>query len=656
MITRLLIANRGEIACRIARTCTRLGITPITIYSPHDRNLPHAKDVKESYEVESYLSIEEILRVAKESEAEAIHPGYGFLSENSAFAQAVQEAGILFIGPSPGAITLMGDKVRARECAEMCEVAVVPGVTLSGETGGALLEKVEFIGYPLLIKAAGGGGGRGMRKVYAPDALEEQLKAASREAGTFFGKAEVFIEKLIEYPRHIEVQGLGDQYGNVLCLSDRDCSMQRSHQKVIEEAPAPELPSEIREKLYQWTTRIFQKAQYCGAGTAEFLYDRKGDVYFLEVNSRLQVEHPVTEEVLGVDLVELQIRVAEGLDLSKAGVRTSPRSASIEVRLCAEDPALHFKPSTGLIHELDVPSRRGVRFDTGFDAGNRVTHYYDSLLGKIIATAPTRDEALNLLIHTLKETKVGGLSTNLPYLLTLLESREFREVDHHVQLAETFLPSAKEVAKQRALMASAAVLEAVVPSDGSSPWSSLVLFRNAGVGEEKRFAEIEGELFEVHVRCEGGCYPIRTFHLKSLKEKEEFEFCLTRPKREGQKLSFLLDGHTEWIEKSGESWILSSRGGFSYRPSRPILTRGGDGASDAQTRVKANLPGKILEVKISLGDTVRKGDVLAVLESMKMEHPIASPMEGKVVAVSANAGAVVEGSAILFEIDPKAAD
>lgn len=654
MITRLLIANRGEIACRIVRTCTRLGITPITIYSVHDAHLPHAIDVTDSYQVESYLSIEEILRVAKESEAQAIHPGYGFLSENSTFAQAVTDAGIIFIGPSPSAITLMGDKVRARECAIKCDVPVVPGVNLSGETGSNLQERVQEVGYPLLIKAAGGGGGRGMRKVYTPETLEEQLKAASREAGTFFGKAEVFIEKLVENPRHIEVQGLGDKYGNVLCLSDRDCSMQRSHQKVIEEAPAPDLPQEVREKLYQWTTKIFQSSEYCGAGTAEFLYDRQGNVYFLEVNSRLQVEHPVTEEVLGLDLVELQIRVAEGRNLAEFPVSTSPRCASIEIRLCAEDPAQHFKPSTGVIQELSVPRNRGIRFDTGFGAGNRVTHYYDSLLGKIIATAPTRDEALSLLIHTLKGTRISGLTTNLPYLLTLLSSREFTAVDHHVQLAESFLPSNEQVLEERALIAGAVVVEKMLNGKAGSPWESLVLFRNAGAGEERQFLEIEGSLFEVVLTPTSAGYSAQVYQLRSPTERDKLTFLVARPEFRDGRLVFFHNGHEEWCERTGEDWILSSRGGFSYTQSRPFLTRGGESTGTSHGRVKASLPGKILEVKISLGDIVKKGDVLAVLESMKMEHPIASPLEGTVTSIGAEAGAVVDGSAILFEIEPKA--
>ena len=400
-IRKLLVANRGEIAVRVFRTCRELGIATVGVVAPDDRGALHARAADETVEISSYLDSEEHIRAAKEAGASAIHPGYGFLAENPDFAEAVESAGLVFVGPSPAALRAGGDKLEAKRIAREAGVPVVP----QGEP--------EELGYPLVIKAAAGGGGRGMRVVRAPDELEEALAAARREAASAFGDDRVFAERYLERPRHVEIQLLADVHGNVVALGERECSIQRRHQKVLEESPSPALDAALRAEMSEAAVAFARAVGYRSAGTAEFMLDGR-DFYFLELNGRIQVEHPVTELVTGVDLVEQQIRIADGESLV---ARHKTSGHAVEVRLYAEDPRT-FLPQTGQITRLRLP--QGIRVDAGVEEGDDVGLSYDPMIAKLVSHAPTRAEALNRLAAALRETEVEGVTTNLPFLRWLV--------------------------------------------------------------------------------------------------------------------------------------------------------------------------------------------------------------------------------------------
>jgi len=440
-IRRLLVANRGEIAVRIQRTAQRLGITTIAIYSEVDRYAPHVEMANERYflggntPAETYLNIEKILAIAREAKADAIHPGYGFLSENPAFAKAVTEAGIVFIGPSAQAMEVLGNKVAAKRLAQSVEVPLVPG-TASAVGGEEALRAAEAIGFPLLIKAAAGGGGKGMRKVLYPADFPEALERAQSEAQSAFGDPSVFLEKYIEKPRHVEIQILADLHGNAVYLFERDCSIQRRHQKVIEEAPAPNLSPQTRAAMGEAALRLIRAANYTQAGTVEFIVDAEERFYFLEVNTRLQVEHPVTEMITGLDLVEWQIRIAQGepLDFSQADL--SPRGHALEARLYAEDPRNNFLPSTGLLYKYQLPTQPHLRIDNGYEEGGLVPLYYDPLLAKVISWGETRDEAITRLQNAMRDSIVIGVEHNIDFIQFVLAHPAFRQAHMHTHFVE----------------------------------------------------------------------------------------------------------------------------------------------------------------------------------------------------------------------------
>lgn len=440
-IRKLLVANRGEIAVRIQRTAQRLGLTTIAIYSEVDRYALHVEMANERYflggntPAETYLNIEKILAIAREAGADAIHPGYGFLSENPVFARAVTEAGIIFIGPSAQAMELLGNKVAAKRLAQSVGVPLVPG-TASAVSGEEALRAAQEIGFPLLIKAAAGGGGKGMRKVLRPEDFTEALQRAQSEALSAFGDPSVFLEKYIEKPRHVEIQILADLHGNAVYLFERDCSVQRRHQKVIEEAPAPKLSSQTRSAMGEAALRLIRAANYTQAGTVEFIVDAEERFYFLEVNTRLQVEHPVTEMITGIDLVEWQIRIAQGEPLGFSQTDLSPRGHAIEARLYAEDPRNNFLPSTGLLYKYQLPSHPHLRIDNGYEEGGIVPLYYDPLLAKIISWAETREEAIARLQKALQESVVIGVEHNIDFIQFVLSHPVFRQAQMHTHFVE----------------------------------------------------------------------------------------------------------------------------------------------------------------------------------------------------------------------------
>jgi acetyl/propionyl-CoA carboxylase alpha subunit len=441
MIKRLLVANRGEIAVRVMRTAREMGIETVAVYSDADRDAMHvqmadrAVHIGESEPGKSYLSIEKIIDAARETSADAIHPGYGFLSERAEFAEACAEAGITFVGPSATAMRRLGAKIDAKQIAVAASVPVVPGMFEPGASDAQLKEAATKIGYPVLLKASAGGGGRGMRAVRNEAEFDDQIKLAREESIKAFGDGAMMVEKLVEQPRHIEVQILSDTHGNVACLFERECSIQRRHQKIIEEAPSPVMTDELWARMKAAAESLIRKAEYVGAGTVEFMTDFDArEFFFLEVNARLQVEHPVTEAITGLDLVRQQLLIADGKPMEvspalMAGDRTAIRGHAIEARLVAEDPGAGFLPSVGKLLGWAEPSGLGVRFDTGFGAGREISRFYDSLIAKLIVHAETRDAAIAKLEMALEDTHILGVKTNIAYILDVIRSEEFRAGD-----------------------------------------------------------------------------------------------------------------------------------------------------------------------------------------------------------------------------------
>jgi acetyl-CoA carboxylase biotin carboxylase subunit len=447
MFHKVLIANRGEIALRVIRACRELGIRTVAVYSEADGRAPHVREADEAVLIgpspspESYLRGDRIIEAARRVGAEAIHPGYGFLSEREPFARAVRDAGLVFVGPPPEAIAAMGSKTAARQLAIAAGVPVVPGTTEPLRDLDEARETAARFGYPVLLKAAAGGGGKGMRVVRAPDELPALLEAARREAKNAFGDDAVYVEKYIVGPRHVEIQVLGDTYGTMLSLGERECSIQRRHQKMIEEAPSVAVTPELRRRMGETAVRAARAAGYVNAGTCEFLLDRDGNFYFLEMNTRLQVEHPVTELVTGIDLVEWQLRIAAGERLPFCQDEIVPRGWAIECRITSEDPANNFLPSTGGITYLRVPGGPGVRWDGGIGIGSEVSLYYDPMLAKLIVWAPTREAAIARMHRALLELTVEGVETSRDFHLRVMEDEEFRRGEIEIQWLERRLPS-----------------------------------------------------------------------------------------------------------------------------------------------------------------------------------------------------------------------
>ena len=476
MFSKVLIANRGEIALRVIRACRELGVRSVAVYSDADARAPHVRAADEAYRIgpapsaESYLVGERIIDVARHAGAEAIHPGYGFLSEREWFARAVRDAGLVFIGPPAAAIAAMGSKTAARQLAIAAGVPVVPGTTEPLRDEREAHEVAERFGYPVLLKAAAGGGGKGMRVVHGPDMLGSSLATARREAKGAFGDDAVYVEKYIVGPRHVEIQVLGDSHGTMLSLNERECSVQRRHQKMIEEAPSIAVTPDLRRRMGDTAVRAASAAGYVNAGTCEFLLDRDGQFYFLEMNTRLQVEHPVTELVTGIDLVQWQLRIAAGERLPFVQDEILPHGWAMECRITSEDAANGFLPSTGRVSYLHLPAGPGVRWDGGIEVGSDVTLYYDPMLAKLIVWAPTRELAIARMRRALDELVIEGVETSRDFHLRVMDDDEFRRGAIEIQWLERRLPSlldADAPAELRQIAAIAAVL--IAERDRTSP-------------------------------------------------------------------------------------------------------------------------------------------------------------------------------------------
>ena len=491
LVKKILIANRGEIACRIMRTCRRMGISTVSLYTTDERELPHAQESDQSYDLgtgnlqETYLNGDKVIDLALKAGAEGIHPGYGFLSENGGFAEKVHQSGLIFIGPAPATVKLMGDKKTSKTMVEKLGVPILPGYHGDKQTLATLQKEAKRIGFPLLLKAAAGGGGKGMRIVSDQDSFCSAWESAQREAQNAFGDSQIILEKYIAHPRHIEVQILCDSQGNALHLFERECSIQRRYQKIVEESPSPALSDQQRQNLYDSALSIARHIQYEGAGTVEFILDEKGQHYFLEMNTRLQVEHPVTEMIAGLDLVQQQIHVARGEALTIKQENIRSRGHAIEVRLCAENPDHHFFPTDGTLAKVGPLKQINCRLDSGYRDGNTVTTDFDSLLAKLIAWGETRREAIDTLSSSLNDVPFLGLTTNRDYLKRILAHPQFLQGnfstafvrDHEKELAPT------QLSPRQKSLATAAFLFSEKPTSShrtkhQTCWDHLSGFRN----------------------------------------------------------------------------------------------------------------------------------------------------------------------------------
>ena len=642
MFSKILIANRGEIACRVISTCKRLGIKTVAIYSDIDRASQHTLMADESYLIPgedpniSYLSSHEIITIAKQTNSEAIHPGYGFLSENAEFAKIVEESGIVFIGPSSDAIATMGLKDRAKSLMEKVGVPVVPGYHAKEQNN--LEEIATNIGFPLIIKAIAGGGGRGMRLVDKPDEFQNLLSEAKSEALKFFGNDRVIIEKYIQKPRHIEVQVFGD--GNrVIALFERDCSLQRRHQKIIEEAPAPGISSVMRKALCDAAIKTAEAVSYKGAGTVEFIVDTSSGLsenkfYFLEMNTRLQVEHSVTEAILKLDLVEWQLRVAFGGELPLRQDELKIQGHAIEARIYAEDVQSGFLPDSGTIEKIVYPEN--VRIDTGISEGDKISTYYDPMILKITAFADSRPLVIEALKRALLETHIMGVKTNLDFLNRLLNLSEFSNESFDTGLIGSNikkLVGLRTPTTQVLALASIGIL-GLSNLNNTSFLTGFTLWEN--LRKLVKFSNSQEE-FLTEVECLGGT----RFLVKVEKNIHEINYENNGWTIDGKNTEFLY-----WQSKSDFSIISKFKYDFQIKD---LLTVSSDNSDDDHL-VIAPMPGQISEIYVNEGDSVLKGDRLVVLESMKMEHAISANMSGKIETILVSKGQKVDNRELLLRV------
>jgi 3-methylcrotonyl-CoA carboxylase alpha subunit len=660
MFDKILIANRGEIACRIIRTARRLGIRTVAVYSEADAAALHVAMADEAFPIgppparDSYLRIDRLIEAARRSGAAAIHPGYGFLSENADFAAACADAGLVFIGPPAAAIRAMGSKAAAKALMEKAGVPLVPGYHGEAQDERPLVAAAERIGYPVLIKASAGGGGRGMRVVETAGAFAAALASAKREAKAAFGDDRVLIEKYLTRPRHIEIQVFADRQGNTIHLFERDCSIQRRHQKVVEEAPAPGMSEKRRRAMGEAAVAAARAVGYVGAGTVEFIVDGAG-FYFMEMNTRIQVEHPVTEMVTGLDLVEWQFRVAAGESLPRAQKEIELQGHAVEARLYAEDPARDFLPATGRLRRLAAPEGKGayLRIETGVREGNAVSVYYDPMIAKVIAWGRDRADALRRLGEALADYRIAGLATNRDFLIRLMRHPAFGagEIDtgfierHRHDLIPPPAPAPRRVlaAASLALLGEqqrAAAAAGARSGDPHSPWIRRDFWRlNGDTYHDMRWRDGESErLVRAHHR--GARYQLDIDGEPSLAD--------ARALADGD-LELRLDGTKSALGVSrhgAEVTVIADDGTWCLLHIDPSAPRTAEDVAGG--RLTAPMPGKVAQVLAAAGAAVKRGQALMVLEAMKMEHTIAAPADGTVERVNFAPGDLVEEGAELI--------
>jgi propionyl-CoA carboxylase alpha chain len=651
-IRTLLVANRGEIAVRVIRTARAMGIGTVAVFSDADENAPFVTQSDRAVRLpgvtpaETYLRGDLIIAAALRTGADAIHPGYGFLSENAEFAQDVADAGLVFVGPTPAAIIAMGSKIRAKEMMAASGVPILPGVTVTGDTTD-LAGQVASIGYPLLVKASAGGGGRGMRIVESESELLEAVASARREAGSAFGDDTVFVEKYVRAPRHVEVQIFGDTHGNVVSLFERDCSIQRRYQKVIEESPSPVVTPELRARLGDAAVAAGKALDYVGAGTVEFILDPQGDFHFLEVNTRLQVEHPVTELVTGLDLVRLQLLVAQGAELPEEALTATITGHAIEVRLYAEDPAAGFLPTSGTLRDFSIPQT--VRADSGFVAGDTVSIHYDPMLAKVIAWAPTRTEAALTLAGALRHSRIHGVRTNRDLLVGILGEAEFlagrtdtaylerhpiEELDSSPSPADIRLAATAATFALRDAQRGDAVVQTAVRAGWRNVRSQPSVVALAEPDGQEHVVRYTGEGAQTSVGIDGE--PAEPVTGSILGSTDGVRRVVLETEGLRQELSVRITGNLVDID--------GPFGGTELALIDPLPL---PGSTQAAGSLSAPMPGTVVRVEVEAGGAVSAGQAIVVLEAMKMEHAVRAPQDGIAESILVAVGDQVEVGQVL---------
>ena len=653
----LLVANRGEIACRVIRTARRLGLRTVAVYSDADAAALHVRMAEAALRIgpapapQSYLSIEAILQAAKAAGADAIHPGYGFLSENARFAAACRAAGLAFVGPPAEAIAAMGDKAAAKARMAAAGVPVVPGYHGEDQSDERLLREARALGWPVLLKPAAGGGGKGMRVVREAAQFPSALEAARREAQAAFGDARLLLERYVERPRHVEVQVFGDRFGGVVHLYERDCSVQRRHQKIVEETPAPGLEAGLRERILAAGVAAARAIGYVGAGTVEFLVSPEGEFWFMEMNTRLQVEHPVTEAVTGVDLVEWQLRIAAGEALPREQAQIRSEGHAIEARLYAEVPERGFLPSTGRLSHLEFPpAEPGLRVDRGVEAGSEITPWYDPMIAKLVAHGGTREEARRRLAAALARTEIVGVETNRRFLVRLLESDDFAsghidtglvERNGEILLAPPTPPPVQVLAAaayaQLAREACAARKAAGARGDPHSPWTATDGWRLDGRAHQHLAFDCAGHRHEIELRFDGGALTLVHEGVEVVFSGEEHDGRLyLRLGERSDHARAVLEAGAWHVFYDGEHWRLV--------PAELVE----DVQEESAPTLAAPMPSRVVKLLVAEGARVEKGAPLVVLEAMKMEHTVTAPHAGRVRQLRYREGdQVPEGAEIL---------
>ena len=664
MFAKILIANRGEIALRVIQTCRRLGIRTVAVYSEADSRSRHVLEADESVSIgparagDSYLVKEKIIAAALDHQCQAIHPGYGFLSENAGFAEQVVQSGLAFIGPPASAIALLGDKIASKTLAVQCGIPVVPGPQQPLSDPEELLALAEDLGFPVLLKPAAGGGGKGMRVAHSREELVEALRLAREETRKAFGDDRIFLERFITDPRHIEMQILADQQGNVVYLGERECSIQRRYQKILEESPSPALDDSRRRELGEMSCRLARSAGYTNAGTVEFIFDGDGRFYYLEMNTRLQVEHPVTEMITGLDLVELQLRIAAGEPLPFTQEEVQRRGWAMEARICAEDPARGFLPATGLITRYALPRGKNIRVDSGIGAGTFISPFYDSLLAKVITWGETRQEAIQTLIRALNIYHIEGITTNIDFVNAVLNHPAYQEgalstrfIDRHFQEGQVDVPPPMQ---QLQYMVMAANLvhhnRQNVVRDSLKPLGPQVGVTHAPKAFHDYVVKTDNEVFQVRlegdptarrwdIQVDGRSFEVITpefeYYRRRLKLKIDGGYHYFRLQYRGNYIGAAFCGITRILEiYSPREWAMAR---YMPKPRQEEIARA----------LVCPMPGLVVDIRVKKDDRVFRGQDLVSIESMKMESYVASPCDGVVAEVKVQPGQAVESGDIL---------
>ncbi len=669
MFKKILIANRGEIAIRIIRTCNRLGINTVAVYSDADSRSLHRHLADEAVYIgpspsqQSYLVIDKIIQAAKSTGCEAIHPGYGFLSEKAEFARAIQEAGLALIGPPVEAIDVMGDKITSKELAKNAGVPVIPGHIEAIRDEAEALKVAEEVGYPVLLKPAAGGGGKGMRIVRKPGDMKEALAASRQETQKAFNDTRVFVERYIEQPRHIEIQVLADSHGNVIHLGERECSIQRRYQKVIEESPSPGVSADLRQRMGKAACDLARQANYVNAGTVEFVMDAQQNFYFLEMNTRLQVEHPITEMVTGLDLVEWQLRIASGepLPFDQRAIKFS--GWAIEARICAEEPTRGFIPSTGMITRYFAPRGAGIRVDSGVNVGGKIDVFYDSMLAKLICHGKTREDARRGLVEALNGYHIEGVSTNIDFVTRVLCLPEFAEGNLHTGFIDQHFEGGR------------AKLSPPVQHLRLTAMAATLIYHTRTVAVRKSLRHMVSDIGVKRDRGQSHRYMVRC-------QEDVFEVVLDEPPVSGRPCPIQVDGalyqvvipHFEFFRRRlklningqdyrfrirfQESFMSMSFNGISrlfevYTPKEWEMMRFMPEKADKAPNniLLCPMPGLVVEVLAQKGERVFRGQNLVILESMKMESGVASPIDGVIAEVLVDKGQAVEADQTLIRFE-----